>query len=78
VVISVFALWVLGISHLGFCEVIDLGEQASEELCLAFFWVVYLKVRFEVELGVHVIIYKEGQKSSSLGNMVVGSELSEG
>jgi hypothetical protein len=78
VVIRVFALLVLGIGYLGFREVMDLGEQASEGLCLAFFWVVYLKVRFEVKLGVHAIICEEGQKSSSLGNMVVGGELSEG
>jgi hypothetical protein len=78
VVISVFMLSVLGISHLGFREVVDLGEQASEGLCLAFFWVVYLKVRFKVELGVYAIIHEEGQKSSSLGNMVVGSELGKG
>jgi hypothetical protein len=60
VVISIFVLSVLGISHLGFHKVVDLGEQASEGLCLAFFQVVYSKVRFEVELGVHAIIREEG------------------
>jgi hypothetical protein len=78
VVIGVFTLSVLGVGHLSFREVVDLGEQASEGLCLAFFRVVYSKVRFEVELGVHAIIRKEGRKSSSLGNMVVGGELGEG
>jgi hypothetical protein len=60
VVISIFTLSVLGISYLGFHEVVAPGEQASEGLCLAFFQVVYSKVRFEVELGVHAIIWKEG------------------
>jgi hypothetical protein len=60
VVVSVFALSVLGISHLVFRKVVDLGEQASEGLCLAFFRVVYSKVGFEVELGVHAIIREEG------------------
>jgi hypothetical protein len=78
VVVSIFTLLVLGISHLSFHKVIDFGEQASEGLCLAFFRVVYLKVGFEFELGVYAIIREEGRKSSSLGNMVVGSELGEG
>jgi hypothetical protein len=60
VVISIYTLSVLGISHLGFHEVMDLGEQVSEGLCLAFFQVVYSKVRLEVELGVHAIIREEG------------------
>jgi hypothetical protein len=60
VVISVFMLSVLGISHLSFCEVMDLSEQASMGLCLAFFWVVYSKVGFEVKLRVHAIIREEG------------------
>jgi hypothetical protein len=78
VVISVFVLLVLGISHLGFCEVMDLGEQESEGLCLAFFWVVYSKVRFKVNLRVYAIICEEGRKSSSFRNMVVGTEPGEG
>jgi hypothetical protein len=78
VVIGIFVLSVLGVSHLGFREVVDLGKQASEGLCLAFFRVVYWKVRFEVELGVHAIICEEGRKPSSLGNVVVGGELGEG
>jgi hypothetical protein len=71
-------LSVLGISHLGFREVVDLSEPASEGLCLALFRVVYSKVGFEVELGVHAIIRKEGRKSHSLGNVVVSGELGEG
>jgi hypothetical protein len=78
VVISIFALLVLGISHLGFHEVVDLSEQTSKGLCLAFFRVVYSMVRFEVKLGVHAIIHKEGRKSGSLRNVVVGGKLSEG
>jgi hypothetical protein len=78
VVIGVFALSVLGVSHLGFHEVMDLGEQASEGLCLAFFRVVYSKVGFEVELGVYAVIHEEGRESSSLGNVVVGGERGEG
>jgi hypothetical protein len=60
VVISIFILLVLAISHLGFCEVIDLSEQVSEGLYLALFQVVYLKVRFKVKLGVYAIIHEEG------------------
>jgi hypothetical protein len=78
VVISTFILSVLGIGHLGFREVMDFSEQASEGLYLAFFWVVYSKVRFKVKLGVHAIVHKAGQESSSLGNMVVGSEPGKG
>jgi hypothetical protein len=78
VVVSIFVLSVLGIGHLSFCEVMDLGELVSEGLCLALFWVIYSKVGFEVEFGMHAIICEEGQKSSSLGNVVVGSELGEG
>jgi hypothetical protein len=78
VVISIFALSVLGISHLGFCKVIDLSEQASKGLCLAFFQVVYSKLGFKVMLGVYAVICEEGQKSSSLGNVVVSSEVGEG
>jgi hypothetical protein len=59
VVISIFALSVLGVSYLGFHKVVDLSEQVSEGLCLAFFQVIYWKVRFEVELGVYAIIYEE-------------------
>jgi membrane-anchored protein YejM (alkaline phosphatase superfamily) len=59
VVISIFALSVLGISYLSFHEVVDLSKQVSKGLCLAF-QVVYLKVRFKVELGVYAIIHKEG------------------
>jgi hypothetical protein len=78
VVISIFALSVLGIGHLSFHEVMDVSEQASEGLCLAILWVVYSKVGFEVELGVHAVVCEEGRESSSLGNVVVGGELSEG
>jgi hypothetical protein len=78
VVINVFTLSVLGITHLSFHEVMDLGEQASKGLSLAFFRVVYSKVRFEVELGVHAIIHEEGRESSILGNIVVGGKLGKG
>jgi hypothetical protein len=78
VVISIFMLSVLGISHLGFHDVMDLGEQMSEGLCLTVFWVVYSNVGFEVKLGIYGIIHEEGRKASSLGNIVVGGKLSEG
>jgi hypothetical protein len=78
VVVGVFVLSVLGVGHLGFREVVDFSEQASEGLCLAFFRVVYSKVGFEVELGVHAVVRVEGRESSSLGNVVVGGELGEG
>jgi hypothetical protein len=38
----------------------DLSKQVREGLCLAFFQVVYLKVGFEVKLGVYAIIHEEG------------------
>jgi hypothetical protein len=55
----------------------DLGVLVSEGLCLALLQVIYLKVRFEVEVGVYAIICKEGRKSSSLRNIVVSGKLSE-
>jgi hypothetical protein len=78
VVVNIFVLSVLSVGYFGFHEVMDLSELASEGLCLALSRVVYLKVGFKLEFGIHAIVREEGQKSSSLGNVVVGGELGEG